>query len=44
MEIIKEARATTRRDSPFQGTWKVNPWYLESLLALLPFYIKRGVF
>ena len=31
MLIVKEARATTRRDSPFQGTWKVNPEYLESL-------------
>ena len=30
---VKEARATTRRDSPFQGTWKVNPWYLESLFS-----------
>ena len=28
---VKEAGATTRRDSPFQGTWKVNPEYLESL-------------
>ena len=44
--IVKEARATTRRDSPFQGTWKVNPEYLESLffLALLPFSISVEYF
>ena len=29
--IVKGAGATTRHDSPFQGTWKVNPEYLESL-------------
>ena len=29
---VKEAGATTRRDSPFQGTLKVNPEYLESLI------------
>ena len=34
---VKEARATTRRDSPFQGTWKVDPEYLESLYWL--FYL-----
>ena len=32
MLFVKEAGVTTRRDSPFQGTWKVNPEYLESLI------------
>ena len=35
---VKEARATTRRDSPFQGTWKVNPEYLESLFSSSTFF------
>ena len=35
---VKEARATTRRDSPFQGTWKVNPRYLESLFSSSTFF------
>ena len=38
MISVKEARATTRRDSPFQGTWKVNPEYLESLLSSSTFF------
>ena len=42
--LVKEARATTRRDHPFQGSWKAYPWYLSHFLALLPFYIKRGIF
>ena len=41
---IKEAGATTRRDYPFQGSWKAYPWYLSHFLALLPFSIKRGIF
>ena len=36
--IVKEARATTRHDSPFQGTWKVNPEYLESLFSSSSFF------
>ena len=42
--IVKEAGATTRRDYPFQGSWKAYPWYLSHFLALLPFSIKRGIF
>ena len=37
--IVKEAIATTRRDSPFQGTWNVNPEYLESLLSSSTFFL-----
>ena len=33
---VKEARATTMRDYPFQGSWKAYPWYLSHFLALLP--------
>ena len=44
IEPVKEAGATTRRDHPFQGSWKAYPWYLSHFLALLPFSIKRGIF